>query len=223
MARSGIIRRKETRKSTSDRERFADRVSQLATFVGGPKRLSERSGLSRAVIGKYLVGKSEPSRDRLLKLAGAAGISLIWLATGQGEMCAKGDSLARPVSGRLNRAGLQLSSDQIVDHLAFKEEWIRQKLRADPSDLVLIQASGDAMAPTIQNDDLLLVDASPVGFRHDGIYAIVRPDGLAVKRLVRRIDGSFEIRNDNPVYGSEIARSEAFSIIGRVLWFGRQL
>ncbi len=72
--------------SSKDRERFANRIGELAMFVGGPKQLAERSGLSRAVIGKYLAGKSEPSRDRLIRLAQAGGISIRWLATGDGAM-----------------------------------------------------------------------------------------------------------------------------------------
>src|SRR5208282_1911807 len=71
---------------------FSVRLRKLATFVGGPKQLSERSGLSRAVIGKYLSGKSDPSRERLVKLADAAGISIRWLATGEGEMSRNDDS-----------------------------------------------------------------------------------------------------------------------------------
>jgi len=194
--------------------------------VGGPKQLSERSGLSRAVIGKYLGGKSEPSRDRLIKLADAGGISIRWLVTGEGEMCTGSDSFARLSRSNValaSRDGLRVSSEQIVDHIAFKADWVRQALRADPERLVLIEVSGDSMAPTIQNGDLLLVEASDPPFKQDGIYAILGPDGLVVKRLVKRIDGSFEIRSDNPVYGSEIVRPEAFRVIGRALWFGRRL
>jgi phage repressor protein C with HTH and peptisase S24 domain len=195
-------------------------------FVGGAKRLSERTGLSRAVIGKYLGGKSEPSRDRLVKLAEAGGISIRWLATGEGEMRSDEHEYIRvprytsqPASG----TGFQVSSEQIVDHLALKADWVRQCLHVDPKSLVLIEARGDWMVPTIQGGDLILVETVDPPFKHDGVYVIMRPDGLAAKRLVKRIDGSFEIRSDNPVYGFELARPDAFRILGRVLWFGRRL
>lgn len=225
MAPSAQLQRSKGRKTYKDRDKFAIRVRELATFVGGPGKLSERSGLSRAVIGKYLRGKSEPSRDRLVKLADAGGISVRWLATGEGEMCPEGDSYVRVPRYSFSAAsggGLQMTSEQIVNHLAFKAEWVKETLRADPKSLIQVEAAGDSMAPTILSDDLLLLEATDPPFKQDGVYAILRPTGLAIKRLVKRIDGSFEIRSDNPVYGSEIAPPEAIKIVGRVIWFGRR-
>jgi phage repressor protein C with HTH and peptisase S24 domain len=212
--------------AASDREEFAARVRTLTTFVGGAKCLSERTGLSRAVIGKYLGGKSEPSRDRLVKLAEAGGISIRWLATGEGDMRSDRQDYVRVPRHKHQTAsstGLQVSSEQIVDHLAFRADWVRQSLHVDPKSLVLIEACGDWMVPTIQRGDLILIETADPPFKQDGVYVIMRPEGLAAKRLVKRIDGSFEIRSDNPVYGFELARPDAFRILGRVLWFGRRL
>ncbi len=213
----------------STRSGFSVRIRKLATLIGGPKRLSERSGLSRAVIGKYLSGKSDPSRERLVKLAEAAGISIRWLATGEGEMSGSDDSYVFMPRSEIKKDQLSVVSDQIVDHVAFRAERVRESLRVDPSGLALIEARGDAMAPTIHGGDLLLIEVSgkPVDpdwvQAPDGVYALVRPDGLAVKRLVRRLDGLIEVRSDNPLYGYEVASPEAFKVLGRVLWFGRRL
>jgi phage repressor protein C with HTH and peptisase S24 domain len=215
---------RKDRGCTAGDDGFAVRIRQLATLVGGPKSLSKRSGLSRAVIGKYLRGRSEPSRDRLVRLAAAGGVPVQWLATGEGEMTQEGERYVHVPRDNLRAAAggaPPVSSGQLVDHLAFRTSWVEQVLRADPKRLALIEAWGDAMAPTIIAGDLLLIEVGP--FRQDGIYALARPDGIVVKRLVRRIDGAFEIRNDNPVYGSEIARAEALRIVGRVVWFGRRV
>jgi len=210
-------------KRFSERTGFSVRIRKLATLIGGPKQLSERSGLSRAVIGKYLSGKSDPSRERLIKLAEAAGISIRWLATGEGEMSGNDDSYVFMPRLEIRKGQLSVVSDQIVDHIAFRAERVRESLRVDPGGLALIEARGDAMAPTIQGGDLLLIEVSGQPVAPDGVYALVRPDGLAVKRLVRRIDGLIEVRSDNPLYGYEIAAPEAFKVLGRVLWFGRRL
>ena len=69
---------------------FKARMKHLADLMGGPERLAEAAGLSRRVIDKYRLGESEPSRERLVKLAAAGGISLTWLATGQGAMQGEG-------------------------------------------------------------------------------------------------------------------------------------
>jgi phage repressor protein C with HTH and peptisase S24 domain len=212
--------------SYREQGRFSVRIQKLAIAVGGPKQLSERSGLSRAVIGKYLSGKSDPSRQRLVKLANAAGVSIRWLVTGEGEMSRDDQSFVFVPRGEIRAASrdeLSVSSDQIVDHLAFRADWIHDRLRVDPNRLALIEARGDSMAPTVHDGDLLLIEVSGYRFALDGIYAIIRPDGLAVKRLVKRIDGAVEVRSDNPLYGLEVAPAEAFKILGRVIWRGRKV
>ena len=204
------------------RSGFAVRIRKLATFVGGPKRLSERSGLSRAVIGKYLSGKSDPSRERLVKLADAAGVSIRWLATGEGEMSGTDDGFVF-MPREIGSGQLPVASDQAVDYVAFKTEWVRETLCADPGRLALIEARGDAMTPTIHSGDLVLIEVSAQSFGPEGVYAIIGADGLAVKRLVRRLDGMIEVRSDNPLHGHEVASPGAFNVMGRVLWFGRRL
>ena len=48
--------------------------------------MSKASGLSGRIVGKYLAGQSDPSRERLIALAKAANVSVLWLATGEGPM-----------------------------------------------------------------------------------------------------------------------------------------
>ncbi len=175
------------------------------------------------MIGKYLSGKSDPSRERLVKLAEAAGISIRWLATGEGEMSRNDDSFIFMPRSEIGSDRMSVVSDQVVDYVAFKTEWVRETLRADPGRLALIEARGDAMAPTIHSGDLVLIEMSAQSFGPEGVYAIIRPDGLAVKRLVRRLDGMIEVRSDNPLHGYEVASPGAFNVMGRVLWFGRRL
>ena len=73
---------------SSDLDSFKHRVAEIAELVGGPIVLSRRSKLSRAVIGNYMSGASDPSRARLVALANAAGVSVEWLATGEGPVLA---------------------------------------------------------------------------------------------------------------------------------------
>lgn len=41
-------------------------------------------GVTDSAVRKYIAGESEPSRERLVKMADAAGVSVEWLATGRG-------------------------------------------------------------------------------------------------------------------------------------------
>lgn len=44
------------------------------------------TGISKSAIDKYAQGQSDPSRSALLLLARAAGVSVLWLASGEGSM-----------------------------------------------------------------------------------------------------------------------------------------
>jgi phage repressor protein C with HTH and peptisase S24 domain len=119
--------------------------------------------------------------------------------------------------------GALLRSEQIVDYLAFKKDWVRSLLGVDSRNLLLIEAIGDSMAPTLEESDLLLVDLSEPRFRHDGIYVIRSDDEMAVKRLQRRPDGALNIISDNPAYESSAVAPESVHIIGRVIWAAGRL
>lgn len=62
---------------------FPERVARVVELAGGASELARRTGISRRMIGKYGQG-AEPSRESLVQMARAAGVSLVWLATGEG-------------------------------------------------------------------------------------------------------------------------------------------
>lgn len=119
--------------------------------------------------------------------------------------------------------GALVESEQVVDHLAFKGEWIRSTMHLQPSDLVLITAMGDSMYPTIRQGDLLLLDKSQQEVRDDAIYVLRLNGGLIAKRLQKLFDGSIQIKSDNRVYDPQTVpmdRVGELTIIGRVVWIG---
>ncbi|NMC73976.1 MAG: helix-turn-helix transcriptional regulator [Geobacteraceae bacterium] len=65
---------------------FANRIERLIKLVGSKEKLGQLSKISAVMIGKYESGQSEPSRDKLISLANAAGVNVLWLATGEGPM-----------------------------------------------------------------------------------------------------------------------------------------
>ncbi|MFQ5483303.1 MAG: helix-turn-helix transcriptional regulator [Nitrospinaceae bacterium] len=123
--------------------------------------------------------------------------------------------------------GFSIQSSQLVDHLAFKRDWVEGELRAQPENLLLIPCTSDAMEPTLRSGDLLLVDRADEKKREDGIFLIHIEGGLYVRRVERRFDGVLVIRGDNPATSSEerIPRNQAdkLDLIGRVVWTGRKI
>jgi len=123
-------------------------------------------------------------------------------------------------------SGRVIHSEQIVDHLAFRAEWVRTELGTSPKNLVLISAIGDSMEPALRAHDLLLIDRSVLSVKQDAIYAFAVDGELRVKRIQRLFDGSLIIKSDNPSYATETLTSqqvEAINIIGRVVWSGRRM
>lgn len=121
--------------------------------------------------------------------------------------------------------GSIVESEQIVDHMAFKRQWIRT-MGLDVSHLALISAKGDSMEPTIKDGYLLLVDLRVHEVKGDAIY-ILRLDGeLIAKRLQRIFDGGIKIKSDNQAYDEQVVPQDyvgKLNIIGRVVWGGGRM
>jgi transcriptional regulator with XRE-family HTH domain len=47
-------------------------------------RFAKKCGFAESMLRKYLLGESVPGADKLVSMAQVAGVSLLWLATGQG-------------------------------------------------------------------------------------------------------------------------------------------
>lgn len=123
-------------------------------------------------------------------------------------------------------SGSVVHSEQIVDHLAFRAEWVRTELGTSPKNLILISAIGDSMEPELRAGDLLLVDCSVEHVRQDAIYAIALEGELRIKRIQRLFDGTLIIKSDNPSYTPEQLtpiQAEQLRIVGRVVWSGRRM
>lgn len=65
------------------------RLRQCVELVGSGSELARRAGISRGVLERYLTGRNELKAQRLVTIAQAAGVSVEWLASGQGAMLPK--------------------------------------------------------------------------------------------------------------------------------------
>lgn len=120
-------------------------------------------------------------------------------------------------------AGSLIHSELVVDHLAFRQEWV-SKMGLIRQKLALIEVHGDSMEPALKNSDLVLIDLRSGGLSADGIYVIQHRGHLLVKRIQCKFDGTVLIKSDNPAYESEVLNpsdAEELVIVGRVVWFGR--
>lgn len=65
---------------------FVDRVRKAADLIGGQLALAQKTGISARTINAYALGESEPSMAKLVSIAKASGVSIGWLAMGEGPM-----------------------------------------------------------------------------------------------------------------------------------------
>lgn len=209
------------------------------------KELAKLLEISEPTMNHYETGKRVPSASLLGKMVSLLKCDPGWLLTGNEPAPAASTAYATPSQPTDSKASAQnfifvpqydlktegtgetIQSRQIVDHLAFKRDWILSDLKIDPSRLILVSSVGDAMEPTVRTGDLLLVDRSPKSPLEDGIYLIQIDQSLSVKRLERRVDGSVTIRGDNPKasQGESIPKNELARLknIGKVVWMGRKI
>ncbi len=122
--------------------------------------------------------------------------------------------------------GAVIHSEQIVDYLAFRAEWVHNALGVAERDLALIEVHGDSMEPTLSNGDLILLDMRHSKVMDNSVYAIQLNGGLLVKRIQVRLNGSIIVKSDNPRYEPESLESgeaDQLRVVGRVVWAGRRM
>ncbi len=106
----------------------------------------------------------------------------------------------------------------------FRRQWLQARLKAATDSLAVAAITGDGMAPTLCDGDLVLIEKGD-RFGSDGIYLIEvagepRPRRMTAHPARDRII----LSHDNPLYpGALECRPEELVIIGRIVWLGRAL
>lgn len=183
-------------------------------------------------------------RDTLVALSKATGVSLAWLAAGDGPMFLDPALLiSMPPKGAEDRpvppglpegfvaiprynvqasagSGIDPGNPQIVEYMAYSQLYLRTHLRRRPENLLLVEARGDSMEPAIRSGDVLTVDITPgQPMEHGGLYVLSVGDNLLVKRIEQRLQ-SLVLHSDNPRYAPEMVThndADHIQVVGRVL------
>ncbi|MDR0453497.1 MAG: helix-turn-helix transcriptional regulator [Deferribacteraceae bacterium] len=196
-------------------------------------------GVSTQTLHSWMTGKNEPTGDKLKTISSLFDVSPIWLLTGEGEMLSsdveKG-KLSTDGGGfvyipRYNVAvaaggGVATDYEHEIDKLAFQKKWIN-KQPYPANTLSMVTVTGDSMEPTYKNHDIVMI-TTEISNLSPAVYVIRNSDGLRLKRLYKDKDGCLHIISDNKVYPEEIYKPEEIEagnieIIGKVVWFGRNV
>ena len=120
--------------------------------------------------------------------------------------------------------GLTFAGDHVeVEILHFPRTWLESLTSTPPQDLAWARGRGNSMSPTIEDNDLVLIDRSDRAVRdQDAIWAFTIGDVAMMKRL--RIRGEqVTILSDNDRVPPDHAHPEEINIVGRVSHIVRRL
>lgn len=212
-------------------DKFTDMLTKLVDEHDSANAFAKKVGIGGSLLRKYLAG-GNPGLDKALQIAQRAGVSLEWLATGEGPrdsssfprhsaggLGQKGESMlqvldAESLAGRsmvmLPRldveaaagAGAVVTSEQVAEMVAFTAAWLRER-HITPRSARILTARGDSMEPTIRDGDLLIVDTAIEMAVDNGIYCIAYNGVLMVKRLFVQRNGGLVIASDNKLAGRD--------------------
>lgn len=197
-------------------------------------------GVSSQAVQFWVSGRNEPKGQNLIRLCEYLGISREWLKDGIGEAPTvagrqvvaipdRPDIVPIPVCSLTFSAGP--GCEPLADWQVEEQDSIYYPLSyfqtrgLDPKDCVFARVSGDSMSPTIEDDDLILVEkfnetrlgAVPI---NDGkIYVLSVDNDMRVKRI-RKVKNGVEIVSDNPEWANESYTGDECALIrvyGRVI------
>ena len=209
---------------------LSDRVREVMSGQS-ERNFAQMIGISLGALKGALSG-SKPTVDNLLAIADGAGVRVEWLAAGSGPM-REGESCGKGLT-RIPRHNIQLSAghgsfverSEVLNYIPFNDDFFQRYLQRDPKDMIIVDARGESMEPTMRDRDLLMIDTSSASRPiTSALYGFTFGQDVFVKRLFVTPDHIIA-KSDNKDYGEFIIgpdNVEQFHPIGRVVWIGRTL
>lgn len=193
----------------SERQRIGSPVPEFASICG----------VSRATQFNYESGGRPPDAEYLDK-AFHAGVDVHYVITGQ--KAAESDNefvivdqynvAASAGHGAIN------SGEESTGGLSFSRKWLTKR-GLIPSNLKVINVSGESMLPRLSDGDKVLVDVSDTIPKSGRAYVLLQGDELLVKYCQLLPDGLLRVSSANPdypTYDIDLAKTSGVSIVGRV-------
>jgi len=222
------------------------RISAISDRFPDKKTLAQAAGLSESQLYRMMGEHNAPKLAPIAAIAKSAGVSLEWLATGEGPM----ELQELPPAGPIREIGGQYEvrekyaaiehldarahgietgsteTPKAANSLAFSREWLTTELAADPTDLTLLEVHGGSMHPTLNEGDTVLINHSEsMRDPEEGIYLMRVGETLILRRLQPLPGGEIQASSDDDLYPpfSFHLGADDVTVIGRVVWSSRVL
>lgn len=183
--------------------------------------LSIRANIGRSFVYDLLSGRSpNPTTKKLATIANALGVSLQYLISG--SSVDSEDFITMPLS--LN--ALKNSDKGIWDRYLLNKKWIASNLKVAPENLRMVVVNGDCMFPTVNHQDMVMVDVSSRVPTKAGIFMLQNGEAMIARR-VEFVPGKVQkqvcISPDNSKYVPYTCDIDEVNIVGRVVWLAREV
>lgn len=224
----------------------------LAVFAG-------KTSVSKNTLVNYRDGATSPSADFLDRVCREFSVNPGWLLMGEGEPYRRASSFSVAENQLQLRKGAatdeyslvpllesrvvagpqgEILYEEIADQYPFKRWWLEKLVGRNPErlqNLLLVRVRGDSMSPTINQNEMALVDTSECERLHvlpGRIYLVILPDGtVALKRLVLSRDQetiTLACLSDNTAayrpfeFSLDAGKTLKRYVLGRVRWVGKE-
>lgn len=188
-------------------------------------------GTTQRTLSRYESDETDLKAPVMAKLA-QLGFDAQWLLTGeasptQTNLRSSPSQIQVPLfNARFSAGRGRFAPDSENCHwVELPEEWIRRATGRNPRNLVMAQAEGNSMEPTIVDGDEMLIDITDKRLSNGKIYALSVSDALVVKRIHLSVSGIVRLISDNRDYEpEEISHtvSAEMQVIGQVVWWSHR-
>nr|WP_240937592.1 S24 family peptidase [Chromobacterium haemolyticum] len=190
---------------------------------------AQKLGISLVSLQNYEGGTRKPSAVLVAKFSRLTGVRADWLLFGEGEAL---PGEAGPRAGEtVERYAPQGAHVEVPCYgagaaLPLAQGWLASRLKLPAEQLAVVAVAGDAMAGVLNDGDLALVNRAETQ-PGSGLYALELNGEVVVRRAQRLPGGKLGLSSANeayPPFEVDLAAPPAdFSVLGRVVWLGRQV
>jgi phage repressor protein C with HTH and peptisase S24 domain len=151
-----------------------------------------------------------------------------WLLFGEGEALpgVAGPRAGEPPASYAPDAHVEVPCYGAGAAVPLAQSWLASRLQLPAGQLAALAVAGDAMAGVLNDGDLVLINRAERQ-PGSGLYALELDGEVVVRRAQRLPGGKLGLSSANeayPPFEVDLAAPPAdFSVLGRVVWLGRQV
>lgn len=189
---------------------FAKRLTERMKDAGvDVKQLSDSVGVSYEMARRYTLGTAKPRDDKMELVANTVQSTPVYLDYGVdiygsfGEEQEKDTVTVRQIEAFASAGNGYINNPfpEVIRSIEIPKERVYELFgRNSLEGVVIINADGDSMSPTLNPKDLLFVDTKIMQFTGDGIYVFNFEGSTFIKRLQRVKGRKLAVMSDNEFY-----------------------